>query len=506
MFSAVRAAALRLQSASIEMESGRSVGFALLASLSIACSAIAGERDPDPTRPPVRLDSSTTAPDSNAQDIDSPEVAAGIDFGEVGCGVDSAPKSITIVNKTNSPRPYTMVLENGSAFQPLDPKAVSGTVPVGQPLVIKMIAAPTFAGASKSNVVIASGSSFVQVPLVVTGAGGALEWETSSADLGEAPLGNAVSTTVKLRNTGTRAATIDGFGGQSGDITAAAAMPTIAKGDEAEVTLTLTAGGAESSVLSAMITPQAKGLCAQPPAIAVSGKRVNTTVTVSGADWGKKPCTTTPSETHDVVVKNYWNKPITWSVSATSIFTLAGRMSTGTLAAKDANGPAVANITFRAPALGADPKPLVEAVTVTLHGANGATLPQPADGDHVVNLSVDVRGAVLAITPATLNFVATTRTADQQSFRVANTGNEVAWLMWKYQRTAGGPAWAGVPQETGTNAGGTTTIRITYEPTTAPPNAATLTPIDDSGYMGGGRVCNPNALTAVTLSGSDRSD
>ncbi|HEY8075388.1 MAG TPA: choice-of-anchor D domain-containing protein [Labilithrix sp.] len=474
-----------------------------MAAFSVACTALAGERDPDATRPPVRLDSSTpSAPDSNAQDIDSPETQTGLDFGEVGCGVDSAPKSITIVNKTNAPRPYQMVLEDGSVFQPLDPKAMSGTVPVGDPLVIKMIAAPKLSGGAKSNVVVASGSSFVQIALSVSGAGAALEWETATADIGEAPLDNDVTTVVKLKNTGTRAASITGFTGTTSDFVASAPS-SIAPGQDADVTFKLVAGAMQSSVLTTTMTPQAGGLCAVAPSIAVSGQRVDTTVTVAGADWGKQPCTTTPTSTQDVVVKNYWTHPITWTIATPSIFTLGSGVTSGTVAAKDGTGPGVANITFKAPPLGAVPKPITEAIKLTVHGS-GATLPPPADGDHVVNLTVDVRGAVLAITPSTLDFNATTKSSDQQSFKITNTGNEVAWLYWRYQRTAGGPAWTGLPQETGTNpGGGSTTWRIGYQPSTAPPNTATLSPQDDSSYMGGGRICNPSVLGAITLQGHE---
>lgn len=482
----------------------------LAAAALVACAQIAGLQAPDeasidPATKAGRPDEPRTGAvgnedkantDSNAEDIAVTHV---LDFGTVGCG-DERTENLVVTNRSAEPRSYAVLLPEGAPFH--TSAALEGMLPANGNVVVPIVARPTAAGEAKVNVVVTSGASFATVPAGVIGAGATLEWMTASADIGDTPLNTEGTTKARLKNTGVRAATVTGFLGIDVNFTASPTQLVLAPDAEADIELTLTKGGTATNKLTATFTPIATGLCAAPLPVTVSGQRVNTNVTVSGADWGKQDCNSTPTATRNVVVKNYSNKPLTWTVTAPPTrFALQGAL-TGTVPPSPDNGsvPGTADIPFKAPELGAEPGVLTDSVTVKVESTSGATLAAVPGGEYTVPLHVDVRGAVLAIAPTELTFVARQgyRSATKV-FSITNTGNEPAALAWTFQRTAGGPAWIGNPQSTSTSAGRTTNVGISYQPSTAPPNTATLTP----SRAGGGKICNPAGLAVVSLSGTE---
>lgn len=70
--------------------------------------------------------------------------------------------------------------------------------------------------------------------------------------------------------------------------------------------------------------------------------------------------------------------------------------------------------------------------------------------------------------------------------RDSYTGNEPARIGWAFARTAGQPAWTGLPGITSTSGGSSSTVNLGYTPSSDPPNTATLT----TSRNGGGKICN----------------
>lgn len=428
--------------------------------------------------------------DSHAEGIQVTDV---LDFGTVGCGADRI-ENLVVANQTDKPRTYKVLMPSDAPFATDFP--LEGMIAPRDHIVIPVVARPTWSGDAKANIVVTSEASFATVPVGVVGAGATLEWMSTSADIGETPLDTEGTTRVRLRNTGLRPAAITGFDGATNDFVATPGQLTIEAGSDAEIEVKLTKGNTSTSAaLTTTLAPVAAGLCAPAPALTVTGRRVDTTVTVSGADWGKKDCGTEPADTRAVVVRNYSNRSVRWTLlTPPSRFTLQGAMA-GTAPSSSYGSPGTANITFRARPLDADPAPVTETVTIAIEPTSG--------GDRVLyhaTLRVDVRGAVIAVAPTDLTFRAKKgESSKSESFTITNTGNETASLAWTFRRTAGGPAWLGNPQSTSTRAGRTTSVALRYQPSTAPPNTATLTP----SRSGGGKICNPDALSVVTMSGAE---
>ena len=431
--------------------------------------------------------------------VEGMDVTSALDFGTVGCGNERV-EQLVISNKGDKPRDYVVVMPDDAAFS--TDAALKGTLAAEETVVLPIVVRPTISGETKANIVVTSGSSFATIPAGVIGAGATLEWMTAVAAIGDTLFTAEGTTKAKLRNTGTRAATVSGFEGLTSNFKAGPTGITVAPNAEAEVELVLTRGISTSGLLSATIKPTADGLCAPAPPVTVTGRRVNNTVTVSGADWGKKDCNASPTDSRNVVVRNYSNASVRWTLETPPTFFSIEGPTTGIVPASTNNGisPGIVNVPFKASALGATPRLIEETLKIKIESATEIPLPTLSGGVHDVTLRVDVRGAVIAISPTSLAFVARRGgTAPTQSFRITNTGNETASLGWDFERTAGGPAWTGNPQSTSTSAGSSTTVRIGYQPSTDPPNTATLTP----SRLSGAKICNPEALTPVTLTGSE---
>lgn len=436
-----------------------------------------------------------TSTDSNATGI--AVAVASVDFEHVSCNTESAPQSIVVANTTSVARPFSVLMPEGTPFTSNDP--LSGTLPADGHVTVKVFAKPTVAGTVKANITVTSGSSFVIVPVGVVGVGGALEWSTQLADIGDTPVTTDGTTKVFLKNTGTADATVTRFATLTPSGSPFSAGPdnlAIRAGGQSEVTLTL-AKGLPSAKLSEGLRPVAEGLCAAAPIMTVTGQRVVNTLTVTGADWGKRDCNTTTSEERAVVVRNYASKPLRWTVkTAPTRYRLVGA-STGIVDVGNGTTPGEANIAFTAPAFGSTLGPLTETVTVAIENYNGSNLEAPVIGERQVALRSDVRGAIVALSTTELTFVADIGSSTTQPLVIRNTGNEMASLTWAFARTAGQPAWTGLPSTTLTLNGLTSTIMLGYTPTGDPPNAATLTPSRN----GGAKICNPGELAVVTVKG-----
>lgn len=433
--------------------------------------------------------------DQNAEDLAVSQ--AEVEFGSVVCGTESKHVQLIVMNLSDTGRKFTVTIPDGAPFA-LDGGGNTWTGELwakGQAKV-DLFAKPSTGGPSKSSAVISSNGAFITVPLGVNGTGAELEWGTGLADVGETPLGMDGQLEVTLKNKGSSTAFVKKFDFETAGGPFSITPPSVnvdAKG-EAKLTIKLAKGSVVSDVLTNKIIPDAFGQCSAPPSVQVTGKRVDTSVVVSGADFGRQPCNSTPAEKKAVVIKNYYSKPVKWTLKTQPArYTLAsGSPTTGTVEAATGATPSQATITFSAPPLGATLGALEDEVIVTLENTAGSQLPTASLGDKKVKLRTDVRGAIVRVNENAFSFTAKSGTSASNDLRVFNDGNETAKINWEYARLTGDPSWTGLPGTTTTAGKGTTTTRITYSPTGAA-STAKLTPVRNGGYT----ICN--ALPAPIL-------
>lgn len=472
----------------------------LLALASVACTAIAGTREsPETKRAPHPTSQISGNDDSNAEDIDVTTTDS-LTFGPVVCGVKSAARHIFIHNKTQEPRDFSIMVQDEPAFSIGISKG--GTLAGGQVLDVPIFAQPSMAGALESKIVVSSGSSFVQVNVAVEGRGATLDFSNGSLDIGDTPLSVEGTASVTLTNSGSATAEIESFDGQNGDFTVSPSSFTLVKDESRQLTVRFAAGQSPTAeALFTKLSPKATGLCTAAPSLAVSARRVDTNVTVTNGDWGKQDCTTTPKNQQSIVIKNYMPKQLKWSVTPATQFKITGPTS-GTIAAAQigavaGTSPGSVSIPYSAPTLPATPGPLKESVIVTVTAMDGSPPAPNTPSAHPAELSVDVRGAVLQFSKSTLAFK-DIASGDSESFDITNKGVDDVRVYWSFTRTSGDKAWTYPDSTYVQRNNGSGNVRIGYTPSANPPDAAT---ININGYFGG-RICNLNALKAVTLQGA----
>ncbi|MBS2016818.1 MAG: hypothetical protein JST00_28290 [Deltaproteobacteria bacterium] len=444
--------------------------------------------------------------DQNAEDLAVSKVD--VEFGSVLCNTESKHSELVVTNLSETGRKFTVTIPPEAPFGIVgaEGNVFHGELWAKGTAKIELFAKPSSSGLSKSSAVVASNGAFITVPLGVNGTGAELEWGTELADVGETPLGMDGTVKVLLKNKGASAAVVRKFDFETA-ATPFSIMPaslTIQPGTEAELTVKLAKGGNVSGKLANKITPDAWGQCSAPPSVRIAGERVDTSVTVTGADFGRQPCHSSPAERRPVVIKNYYSKPVKWTLKrGASRYQLAyGQPTSGTVDAANGGAPAMAMLQFSAPPLGAALGTLEEEVTITIENTPGAQLPASALGDKTVKLRTDVRGAILRTNAPNGGFVFTADRGGsaQNELRITNEGNETAKINWEYARISGAPAWTGLPGTTMTYGGKTTTARIVYSPTGSA-STARLTPVQNGGY----RICNANELERIELVGRERS-
>lgn len=442
--------------------------------------------------------------DQNAEDLSVSQ--ADVEFGSVVCQTESKRTELVINNRSDKGRKFTVTIPEDAPFG-IDGavgNVLTGDLWAKGTAKVSLYAKPNTSGLTKATAVVASNGAFINVPLGVNGTGAELEWGTELAEVGETPLNTDGTLKVVLKNKGTSPAFVKKFDFQTAGspFSVSPSTLTIQPKTETELTVKLAKGSSVSGLLTNKVTPDAFGQCSAPPGVQVTGQRVDTSVTVSGADFGRQPCNTTPSGQKGIVIKNYYNKPVKWTLKTTPTkYTLAsGAATTGSVEPATGSTPSTATIRFNAPPLGTTLGTLEEEVTVTIENTPGSQLPANALGDKKVKLRTDVRGVLISVNATAFTFTAKIDASAKNDFKVINQGNETAKINWDFTRTAGDPAWSNLPGTTTTYGPGTTTTKITYSPTGAPPNTAKLVPVQNGGY----KICNPQNLPAeIKLTGTD---
>jgi hypothetical protein len=479
----------------------RFAGLIVAGATIVACSELAGINDaktidesvPEPDRtenPPVRPGDDQRTDESI---VISP---AEIDFGDVPCQTEAVAKLISIHNKSTAATSYKVVIPDGTAFR-ID-GALEGSVPAGGVVTLRVFAKPGTAGANTTDLVISAGNAVQTIHPKARGTGATMELLPTLVSFGDVRMqsgGGPID--VEVVNRGTAPITFSAFE-TSAEFAVALGVPQLRIDPEGKaiVKATLKPGVESAAPLQAILKPVlTQTLCGQPPVLTLTGKRVNSSVTLSSGDFGRQNCTANPSR--EITVSNYSPSLLTYtaSLAAVTAFTITSGAS-GSLAAGNTNTPTLAKITVQAKPFGTNLTPIAEDLTVNIVG-----IAAPEGGMRKVPLKVDVRGAIVTFTPQEIrNFTSDGVTTDTKTFNALNTGNEPIYLYWIFARTAGGAAWTYNPPSSISPAQTRSGV-VGFKPTTQGLNEARLTPFRGTNIYGGGGVsCTP--LNAIVLQGT----
>ena len=400
-----------------------------------------------------------------------------LDFGEVACGSESAAQLVKIVNSGSAATPYKVEIPTGTALRVEG--ALNGMIPAKQAVTLSVFATPRVAGDfNATDLFVTAGEALQPIHATAKGTGATFELVQSSISFGDVRKENgAPPVDVEVRNSGTKAVSVSDFIVSKPDAFSVTwqgqpAAFTIAPQTSAHLLVTmLTATSDDAAALTETIKPKETKFCGAPPILTMTGRRVTSNVTLSTGDWGRQDCNSTP-KSKDIVITNYANAVVTYSVQpvAGSAFTILDEGPHSIALAPTAASPQTA-------AIKVVPKPLpATAPLPNLSELLGVTLASTApgiNGRHDVTLHVDVRGAIITITPAALTFTSTGAASDRKTFTVENTGNEGAYLSWSLNRTStnGGSSWSiGAPQGIGGSSTGakvTTNGTVDFQPPAA---------------------------------------
>lgn len=397
-----------------------------------------------------------------------------LDFGTPTCKVESAPKDIVIGNATAAEVDFTISMPEGSEFLIRGP--LSGKIPSGGSVSIPVSIAPTHAGEAKTGIVVNAGESVVEVLAHAIGTGAVLELATTSLDFGQIRLGSEVASTVMLKNTGTGVATIASFSGVTGEIDVIQAGEVALAPSESTAINVRFRGGATAKDVEATLSPTiTTPLCADVPKLTARGSAIDTTITISNADFGTMPCNTA-ANTKEITLSNY--EPTARSITSATLpagspFTITTAFPLN-LPGATGTTPGVATLTVALPSSGATLGVREQDITMTIPGADMPT--------RTAKARVDVLGAILEIgPPTTINFRSDRRHTDYDNFLISNKGNAEISVSYDFKRTLGPAAWF---PERGTDripAGGTALINMGFLPDEKGDHEATMTPRRQSG-------------------------
>ena len=489
----------------------RLVGVAAACATVVACSELAGINDsptlpPSNTPPTAGKDASASAKpteDRSDANIKITPGAGDMDLGEAACG-DSVSQVITIQNLGDAATTYNVAIPENTAFT-IEGSA-TGPVAARGIVSLKVIASPLTAGESFTDMVVSAGNAVQSMHPKVRGAGATFELTPSVLDFGDVRMqSGAGPIDIEITNKGTVAALLSSFE-QSPDFAVAfdPAPLTVAAGGKALLHVTFNGAQAESLPLVKDLKPGiTQKLCGAVPLLTLKGKRVNSSVTLSSGDFGRRDCLTQGAL--DISVSNYSATVLgfTASLPAASLFTIASGMGPGSILGGTTTTPTkqIIKVQPKAPYSAANlAAVLQDTLSIAITGVGA-----PDGGPRSVALRADVRGAILTIAPTQIiDFVSDSIVTDSRNYTVQNTGNERVYLYWDFARTVGGPAWSYNPPSS-VDPGQTRTSSIGFKPdktNAVGAHEGKLTPYRTTDFFGkGARVCNP-PLTQILVQGS----
>lgn len=471
--------------------------------LVMACSKLAGigESDNDmPSTSPTTKTPSTETGGGNDRTDDNITIDVGnMDFGDLACGTESIASLVTIHNAGAKAATYKIVIPDGTAFR-ID-GALEGPLPAKSGLVtLKVFAKPERAAENTTDILVTAGDAVQTLHPKVHGSGATFEMMPAVVPFGDVRMqSGSAPIDVTVVNNGTVAAIVSGFD-MSPDF-AVDIGPSPLKIDprgSATVHAMLKAGTESTTPLHADLKPiLAQRLCGTAPSLALDGKRVNSTVTLSSGDFGKVNCAS-QNATKDIVISNYSGAMLSYSASlaATSAFTIVSGAA-GMIPPGSSTTPSTKAVKVQPKPFGTNLAAIAEDLTIDITGVAA-----PDGGVRKVPLKVQPRGAIVTFTPQPqkLAFTSDGTTTDTKTFTAQNTGNDTIYIYWDFERTVGGPAWTYDPPSS-LQPGQTRTGSVGFKPSTQGDNQAKLTPYRTTDIFGNGAAsCTP--LTPFALQGT----
>jgi hypothetical protein len=427
--------------------------FAFLAGATmIACASIAGDRGTDDAVPG---DDASTSPDGSGGDgTSNVEISTDkVDIGNVLCGNDvKAPITVTLTNKGDSEVPYSLTIPDGSPFHVLEPTA--GTIAAHSALVFTFMAKPTESGPSAADVLVKVGTVSRTIAVTVKGSGPKLQILPGTADLGEVRAQSGATVDVELQNVGDTTLALKDFVPQ-GDASGfsmtwkgGTTSINIGAGMTVPAQVTLAPGTASPNAAVATFVPTVTSPhCGPIPTLGAKGHLVDRSVTFTIADFDKQDCSSNPITTKDITISNYSTSAITVTPDALPAGTRFTYQSTTPVMIPAANGPpTTGKFTVGLLPIGATlpPAPVVENLSFVVTGVAA-----PDGGARTTTARVDIRGALLVMTPNPLtgfrgaDCTKTQFCADIKQFTIRNDGNDSVTLGYAANRLSGPAAWQG---------------------------------------------------------------
>jgi hypothetical protein len=460
----------------------------MAATTAVACASIASlENSPDPSE---TITGPAEVRESGAGPVESPVHLEGdvtitpssLEFRGVPCGEEAPPQEIKIKNTTDQEIDYDVTAPEQSGF--IIKGAAKGKVAPKGEVAIPVTALTTTATDLNGGIVVNAGKSYLEVLTHAKGVGGVIELlPANNVDFGQVRINGTGTSQLTIKNTGTGSLTINGFDGKAAGIDIA--LPngpiTIEPDQTAMVNATLAAGPTVRDAQATLLFQVATKLCAVSPEIKLRGTIIDTTVTLSTADFGMPACNTSPP-TRTVTISNYYG-PTDIQVTAAS-FPGGSRFSNTTglpLTVPKANGttPGTANLTIAVQPVGATLGLVEQDLTLTIAGGQVATATTKA--------RVDVRGAILQIGPPdTLDFRSNGWFTDNKDFRIRNNGNTSITVRYDFVRTIGPAAWFPDRGQDTIAPGQQANISMGFRPDNRGNHQATLTPV----RVNGATICN----------------
>lgn len=433
-----------------------------------------------------------------------------LDFGDVSCGTDSAPKALTITNRGRSAVTWSARLQRGNPF--VIDGASSGTLAAGASVAVKVVFESTRgvrAGSAFTDALIVDDEDPATPPSQATLrgqlAGADFVFTSATIAFGNIDVaGTPASRAVALENQGTAAATVSFDQHSSGPF-------SLAYGTSASATSVSLAPGASSSGIVARFDPDSDGpasasftlvtqgpVCTVPSeSLELTGTGVSSDLRVSEPelDWALVACGATGSA-KVLNLSNVGTAAVSYTLTlakgAASPFTLS--RTSGTL-----NPSASQNVTVTPKAI---PSPTATAID-TSDNAFGDVLRirEPSGTEHTVDLLQTAKGAVFQVLPASVTFPSTAVGSSRDfAVNIVNVGSARARVQYTLTPASGpfrGSTPLGPQPVEGQNDSLVNTI--TFEPTAAGTFNATLTwthvPLQGEGLCG--PMPAPVAITAT---------
>jgi hypothetical protein len=344
---------------------------------------------------------------------------------DVRCG-DTAVGRLTITNDADKAIPFEAILPDESIVKFAGgARTKNDTLGARSKLEIELTASSPVPGPVVESVAIFVGPERIAGAVTVRfTTNGPLLTVSSVIGFGEVRQNTTPpAQSIEFENTGNEAITISGAQNPSPDFTLASGPVVVGPGEKKSLAVSFIPGPAGPQVESDVTLETTPAACNVVPKVKLSGWRVNQSVTVNPAthSFGDVDCkASTALGTKTITVSNYStnqiaNAQLTLSGGGSSFFTITPTSGTVPQAANSTTpGTTTFTVGLKSPVsamVGAHP----EQVQVVLTG--------PESGTKMVDLSVNIVGAVLDITPAPPAILSVGSGAGR-TFDVKNNGNK----------------------------------------------------------------------------------